>query len=332
MHLYLATDLEPAAADGRLGPDEDERLILEWRPVAGGRRRGRARRDPRRQVDRRAALARATAAGARRCTRRAAHAGSAGATPRRCPAGDVSTCRSAKRSRAIVGVARRSTGVRLLGLLTLSISVASRPCRGPVVDRRSRHRAGHDHRLGHRPDSSGGSSASGPISSVRDTTLDPGRRRHRDRRPGQPRGTSPWTTYRMVNDVGGYLVFDIEGGTSMVVPKRAFSPSPAREPCTACSIARASRPGTMRLALAARHLRRVRRSTALVTEAVGLGRRPASWFVPTDGRPARPRRQARERIAVQLRPGLSATASRRCVPASSRRPSRLRLWPSAKCA
>jgi 8-oxo-dGTP pyrophosphatase MutT (NUDIX family) len=32
MHLYLATDLEPASADGRLGPDEDERLILEWRP------------------------------------------------------------------------------------------------------------------------------------------------------------------------------------------------------------------------------------------------------------------------------------------------------------
>ena len=32
MHLYLATDLAPASADGRLGPDEDERLILEWRP------------------------------------------------------------------------------------------------------------------------------------------------------------------------------------------------------------------------------------------------------------------------------------------------------------
>lgn len=32
MHLYLATDLRPAAADGRLGPDADERLILEWRP------------------------------------------------------------------------------------------------------------------------------------------------------------------------------------------------------------------------------------------------------------------------------------------------------------
>ncbi len=32
MHLYLATDLQPAAAAGRLGPDEDERLILEWRP------------------------------------------------------------------------------------------------------------------------------------------------------------------------------------------------------------------------------------------------------------------------------------------------------------
>lgn len=32
MHLYLATDLAPAEPDGRLGPDEDERLILEWHP------------------------------------------------------------------------------------------------------------------------------------------------------------------------------------------------------------------------------------------------------------------------------------------------------------
>jgi ADP-ribose pyrophosphatase len=32
MHLYLATDLAPAHPDGRLGPDEDERLILEWLP------------------------------------------------------------------------------------------------------------------------------------------------------------------------------------------------------------------------------------------------------------------------------------------------------------
>jgi ADP-ribose diphosphatase len=32
MHLYLATELTAAAEDGRLGPDEDERLILEWRP------------------------------------------------------------------------------------------------------------------------------------------------------------------------------------------------------------------------------------------------------------------------------------------------------------
>lgn len=31
MHLYLATELSPAAAD-RLGPDEDERLELEWLP------------------------------------------------------------------------------------------------------------------------------------------------------------------------------------------------------------------------------------------------------------------------------------------------------------
>jgi ADP-ribose pyrophosphatase len=33
MHLYLATDLEPAE-EGRLGPDEDEHLELERVPVA----------------------------------------------------------------------------------------------------------------------------------------------------------------------------------------------------------------------------------------------------------------------------------------------------------
>jgi ADP-ribose diphosphatase len=33
MHVYLATDLAPAAPDGRLGPDEDERLILTWLPL-----------------------------------------------------------------------------------------------------------------------------------------------------------------------------------------------------------------------------------------------------------------------------------------------------------
>jgi ADP-ribose diphosphatase len=32
MHLFVATDLEPAHPDTRLGPDEDERLILEWLP------------------------------------------------------------------------------------------------------------------------------------------------------------------------------------------------------------------------------------------------------------------------------------------------------------
>jgi ADP-ribose pyrophosphatase len=32
MHLYLATDLAPAHPEGRLGPDDDERLILEWLP------------------------------------------------------------------------------------------------------------------------------------------------------------------------------------------------------------------------------------------------------------------------------------------------------------
>ena len=34
MHVYLATDLSAADPDGRLGPDEDERLLLSWLPVA----------------------------------------------------------------------------------------------------------------------------------------------------------------------------------------------------------------------------------------------------------------------------------------------------------
>ena len=34
MHLYLATDLEPAHPDERLGPDEDEHLRLERLPLA----------------------------------------------------------------------------------------------------------------------------------------------------------------------------------------------------------------------------------------------------------------------------------------------------------
>jgi ADP-ribose pyrophosphatase len=43
MHLYLATDLRPAAEDGRLGPDEDERLLVErvpWRDVLAEAERG----------------------------------------------------------------------------------------------------------------------------------------------------------------------------------------------------------------------------------------------------------------------------------------------------
>jgi ADP-ribose pyrophosphatase len=43
MHLYLATDLRAAAEDGRLGPDEDERLLVErvpWRDALAEAERG----------------------------------------------------------------------------------------------------------------------------------------------------------------------------------------------------------------------------------------------------------------------------------------------------
>ena len=42
MHLYLATDLRPADGD-RLGPDEDEHLLLErvpWRDAVAAAERG----------------------------------------------------------------------------------------------------------------------------------------------------------------------------------------------------------------------------------------------------------------------------------------------------
>ena len=45
MSLYLATDLRPASAD-RLGPDEDERLLLErvpWRDALAMAARGEIR-------------------------------------------------------------------------------------------------------------------------------------------------------------------------------------------------------------------------------------------------------------------------------------------------
>ncbi len=45
MHLYLATDLRPADGD-RLGPDEDEHLLLEkvpWRDALAAAERGEYR-------------------------------------------------------------------------------------------------------------------------------------------------------------------------------------------------------------------------------------------------------------------------------------------------
>ena len=66
MHLYLATDLTPAHPDERLGPDEDEHLRLERRPFADAVAAVDARRDRRREVDRRAALGRAAPSGLRR--------------------------------------------------------------------------------------------------------------------------------------------------------------------------------------------------------------------------------------------------------------------------
>ena len=100
MHLYLATDLEPAI-DGRLGPDEDEHLELERVPVAGSARGGRARRDPRREVARRAALVPTgcgTRGPSRKRDRRTPSAGSRSGSNRRASRRSISAAANVRRS------------------------------------------------------------------------------------------------------------------------------------------------------------------------------------------------------------------------------------------
>ena len=116
MHLYLATDLRPAAEDGRLGPDEDERLLVErvpWRDALADAERGeivdakslvglfwlaRLRGEP--------AIGAGGAAGRSTVGRRADAPGAAvGGRPRR---GDLPADRSTSSRWRSVTVARRS--------------------------------------------------------------------------------------------------------------------------------------------------------------------------------------------------------------------------------
>ena len=225
MHLYLATNLEPASADGRLGPDEDERLILEWRPwreavaaVVGGEIRDAKSVAGLLWLER---------------IRRADDTTAAGAVPASTdgrPAslsGDRVTVSYGLTRGEVVGasvsMARRSIGIRLLGLfvvaitgiavlmgdllsvlgLLIGLALATGWAVAPFAWWQFRKR----------PDLIGATTnLTADESGIEiDSPL--------------AQGHVAWSTFRRVHDAGGCLLFDSAAGSVMVVPKRAFSPS-----------------------------------------------------------------------------------------------------------
>ena len=223
MHLYLATDLEPASADGRLGPDEDERLILEWRPwpeavaaVDTGEIRDaksivglfwleRLRRGP--DTTGSTSTAEAVAPGA------SSTVGESVTVTYRMTMVEL--------LRATVALTRRSNVVRLFGLLMLvaaivllmngefvsvmflvsGLAIASGWFAAPFAWWLFRKR----------PDLVGADTT---------VTMDEEGIEVASR---FGRGRSAWSAYRKAHDVGDYLLLDTEAGVGMVVPKGAFS-------------------------------------------------------------------------------------------------------------
>lgn len=221
MHLYLATDLTPASADGRLGPDEDERLIVEWRPWP----------------DAVAAVERGEIRDAKSIVglfwlerlRRGSGSVTGDAMPS-APAGEASSGESVtvtyrmtlgEAVLASVGLARRSMGMRLLGLLTIAVAglgvllgdvvsvagvvvgvaIATGWAIAPLSWWQFRRR----------PDLIGA-----------DTTLTADER-GADVVSQFGAGRTAWSAFRRVHDVSGFFLFDTDTGVSMVVPKRAFT-------------------------------------------------------------------------------------------------------------
>jgi ADP-ribose pyrophosphatase len=225
MHLYLATDLEPASADGRLGPDEDERLILEWRPwpeAVAAVDRGEIR-DAKSIVGlfwlerlRRALntigpvnVVEPTVAGGSR------RVGESVTVTYRMTMGEV--------IRATVGLSSRSLTARILGLLMVAVAIVP-ILNGDVLSVVflligialatgwfSAPFAWWMFRK--RPDLIGA-----------DTTLTIDGDGIEIASPFA-RGRNAWSAFRKVHDVADCFLFDTAAGVSMVVPKRALSPT-----------------------------------------------------------------------------------------------------------
>ena len=223
MHLYLATDLESASADGRLGPDEDERLILEWRPwpdavaaIEGGEIR-----------DAKSIVGLFWLERLRRGqeTMGLVSTAEVATTPGSSTVGDSVTVTyrmtMAELLRATVALTRRSILTRLVGLLMVvvaivplmngdlvglaflvpGLAIASGWFAAPFAWWMFRRR----------PDLVGADTT---------VTLD----EHGIELASRfGRGRSGWSAYRKAHDVGDYLLFDTEAGVSLVVPKRVYS-------------------------------------------------------------------------------------------------------------
>ena len=219
MHLYLATDLEPASPDGRLGPDEDERLILEWRSwrdAVAAAERGEIR-DAKSLVGL-FWLERLRGRAADRTTSPLAAAATAGDSV-------TVTYQLTMREviRATVGLAGRSVFARILGLLMVVLAIV------PVL-------AGDLVSLAFL--GVGATVATGwfaapiawwmfrkrPDLVAADTTLTADELGIETATPFGG-GRIEWGTFRKAHDVAGCLLFDTAAGVSMVVPKRAFSAS-----------------------------------------------------------------------------------------------------------
>ena len=219
MHLYLATNLAPASPDGRLGPDEDERLILEWRSwrdAVAAAERGEIR-DAKSLV------------GLFWLERLRGRAGTrtASSLATTATAGDsvTATYQLTMREviRATVGLAGRSVFARILGLLMVVLAIVP-VLNGDLVSLVF---------LG-----VGASVATGwfaapiawwmfrkrPDLVAADTTLTADELGIETATPFGG-GRIEWGTFRKAHDVAGCLLFDTAAGVSMVVPKRAFSAS-----------------------------------------------------------------------------------------------------------
>jgi hypothetical protein len=221
MHLYLATDLTPASDDWRLGPDEDERLIVEWRPwpdAVAAAERGEIR-------DAKSIVGLFWLERLRRGMDTTDGDAAASTPAHEAPAGESVTVTYrmtlGEAVVASVGLARRSMGMRLLGLLTIcvaglgvvlgdvvsvagvvvGVAIATGWAIAPLSWWQFRKR----------PDLVGA-----------ETTLTAD---ERGAAVVSPFGTAQtaWSAFRKVHDVSGFFLFDTDTGVSLVVPKRAFT-------------------------------------------------------------------------------------------------------------